>query len=227
MSPPKELIRDPTSDLARALTDHLTGELRDPRMAAELAAAMRQCSLDWTAPTVAAGDIDTIVAFTFGNRLHANGNRSPGPVNQQLADLTLQLHEATNARVFAQWEVADAIGTRMPQASLVAINPIRDDRGEPVYLSTAGVLDAIALLADPPSLGTVGVIAFADHLFRCVANARQAGFTAAAPAGLAMPDHYDALSGQPWCRDRLAYLLHDIMIRVTERRAETLARDAG
>ena len=26
-------------------------------------------------------------------------------------------------------------------------------------------------------------------------------------------------SGQAWCRDRIAYLLHDIMIRITERRA--------
>ena len=34
-----------------------------------------------------------------------------------------------------------------------------------------------------------------------------------------MPDVYDPQSGQAWCRDRLAYLLHDIMIRITERRA--------
>jgi hypothetical protein len=34
-----------------------------------------------------------------------------------------------------------------------------------------------------------------------------------------MPTAYDPQSGQPWCRSRAAYLLHDIMIRVTERRA--------
>jgi hypothetical protein len=37
-----------------------------------------------------------------------------------------------------------------------------------------------------------------------------------------MPSTYDPDSGQPWCRDRMAYLLHDIMIRATERRAEII-----
>jgi hypothetical protein len=33
-----------------------------------------------------------------------------------------------------------------------------------------------------------------------------------------MPAQYDAQSGQAWCRSRIGYLLHDIMVRITERR---------
>jgi hypothetical protein len=105
---------------------------------------------------------------------------------------------------------------------VTAINPARDARGEPVYLGTSGVLEEIARQAAPRSLGCVAVVAFADHIFRCVAAARRLGFDAHAPDGVAMPSTYDPLSGQPWCRDRLAYLLHDVMIRITERRAEVV-----
>jgi hypothetical protein len=55
-----------------------------------------------------------------------------------------------------------------------------------------------------------------------VATARRFGFDAYAPAGMAMPAVYDPMSGQPWCRSRAVYLLHDMMIRVTERRADVL-----
>jgi hypothetical protein len=51
-------------------------------------------------------------------------------------------------------------------------------------------------------------------------TSRRYRFDAYAPEGVAMPASYDPESGQPWCRSRAAYLLHDIMIRVTERRAE-------
>ena len=85
---------------------------------------------------------------------------------------------------------------------------------------TSGVVEAIVQQAgDPASLGHVGIVAFADHLYRCVATCRRLGFDAYAPDGVAMPAEYDPESGQAWCRDRIAYLLHDIMIRITERRA--------
>jgi hypothetical protein len=81
------------------------------------------------------------------------------------------------------------------------------------------VLEGIAQRTPPATLGCVGVVAFADHLPRCVATARRLGFDAFAPEGVAMPHTYDPQSGQAWCRSRLAYLLHDIMIRITERRS--------
>jgi len=205
--------------LRTELEAQLQRELDDTAVAATLTALLLEETLSWRAPVVVPDRVTTVFAFTFGNRMLANGNREPGPVNEALAGVVATLHQRTGARVFAQWEVAAALGDRVPITLVTAINPARDARGEPVYLSTSGVLEEIAHLAEPQSLGCIGVVAFADHLYRCVATARRLGFDAHAPAGIAMPDSYDSQSGQAWCRDRIAYLLHDIMIRITERRA--------
>ena len=208
--------------LETELEHHLSRELGDTAAARALAAILLEETLSWSPPVIAPEQITTILAFTFGNRMLANGNREPGPVNAMLADVAADLHQRTGARIFAQWEVAAALQGRVPAALVTAINPARDARGEPVYLSTSGVLEEIARLAAPPSLGRVGVVAFADHAWRCVASARRLGFDAHAPAGMKLPDRYDPESGQAWCRDRIAYLLHDVMLRVTERRAATV-----
>jgi hypothetical protein len=205
--------------LAVELETHLLRELGDAATARDLAAIVLEETLSWRAPVIAPERITTVFAFTFGNLMLANGNREPGPVNHAIADVAASLHQRSGAPVFAQWEVAAALAGRVPDALVTAINPGRDTRGEPVYLSTSGVLEEIARVAEPRSLGCVGVAAFADHLHRCVASARRLGFDAHAPDGIAMPDTYDKDSGQAWCRDRIAYLLHDIMIRITERRA--------
>lgn len=214
----------PQEPIKTALERHLLAELGDPALAAGMAGLVFDLTLDWTAPQIAPEQIRAIFAFTFGNRMQPNGNRSPGPVNAALADRTVELHRRTGAPVFAQWEIAEAIGPRLEPAKLVAINPGRDAWGEPVYLSTTGVLEAIARQTNAAALGPVGVIAFADHQSRCVSSARRLGFAAAAPEGIAMPRDYDPDSGQPWCRSRLAYLLHDMMVRVTEQRAALISR---
>ena len=197
------------------LAAHLVGELGDDADATrQLADLLTEDALTWRAPTIAPARIRSIFAFTFGNRMLDNGNRDPGPVNEALAEATVALHRTTGAPIFAQWEVAAAIGGRV--APVTAINPRRDERGEPVYLSTGGVVEEIARLG---AEGPVGIVAFADHLYRAVTTARRYGFDAYAPEGAAMPATYDPQSGQPWCRNRMAYLLHDIMVRVSERRA--------
>ena len=205
--------------LTAELETHLLRELGDAFTARDLAAIVLEETLSWRAPVIAQERITTVLAFTFGNRMLPNGNREPGPVNQAIADVAASLHQRTGARVVAQWEVAAMLAGRVPDIQVTAINPGRDARGEPAYLSTSGVLEEISRLAEPRSFGCVGVVAFADHLHRCVASARRLGFDAHAPHGMAMPDTYDKESGQAWCRDRVAYLLHDIMIRITERRA--------
>jgi hypothetical protein len=80
------------------------------------------------------------------------------------------------------------------------------------------VREIVRRIGKPDALGKVGIIAVADHTWRCVTTARRYGLAAALPEGYAMPAHYDPHSGQPWCRSRLAYLLHDIAIRAAERR---------
>lgn len=196
------------------LATHLTAELGDAEAARRLADHLCKDALAWRPPAIAVGQIRSIFAFTFGNRMLSNGNREPGPVNEALADIAVTLHRATGAPVFAQWEIATAAGDRI--GAITAINPRRDERAEPIYLSTGGVVEEIARLG---AAGPVGIVAFADHLYRAVTTSRRYGFDAYAPEGIAMPTAYDPQSGQPWCRGRVAYLLHDIMIRMTERRA--------
>jgi hypothetical protein len=208
--------------LAAELETQLRRELGDAATARALTAILLEETLSWRGPVVAPERMTTVLAFTFGNRMLPNGNREPGPVNEAIADVVATLQQRTQARIFAQWEVAAALAGRVPDEMITAINPTRDARGEPLYLGTGVVLEEIARLAEPQSLGCVGVVAFADHLYRCVATARRLGFDAHAPEGIAMPRAYDPESGQPWCRDRIAYLLHDIMIRITERRASVV-----
>lgn len=206
--------------LLAAIAAHLASELGEGGIADELAAVLRDDVLSWRAPEIRPEQVDTIVAFTFGNRMLATGNRLAGPVNEALADIAVRLHEVRGAAIYAQWEVAEAVGRRVPQDKLTPIFPRRDERAEPVYLNTADVVSTVVgRVNDARALGRVGVVAFSDHLFRCVTTAQRLGLDAGAPTGYVMPRDYDPQSGQPWCRSRLAYLMHDIMIRVTERRS--------
>jgi hypothetical protein len=162
----------------------LAEELGDPAAARAFAEIVFSDVLQWRPPMVAPTEIQTIVAYSFGNRIEANGNRSLGPVNASLADVVVRLHEETSAPVFAQWEVAEAIGGRIASRHLVSITPLRDARSEPVYLSTGGVAAAIVRQADDPGrLGKVAVVGFADHIKRCSDTSCRAGLDAAAPAG--------------------------------------------
>lgn len=215
MTPPSTLI-----DLIAA---HLAGELGAHLPAEAIARMLGEDILSWRLPEVPVEQIATILGFTFGNRMQPNGNREPGPVNEALAEVALHLHRATGAPIYAQWEVAASLSGRVPPDKLVPIYPDRDERAEPRYLSTAGVVaEVLRRVADPAALGNVGIVAFSDHAWRCVATARRLGLAAVMPAGCQMPDEYDPLSGQPWCRSRLAYLFHDISIRAAERRDELI-----
>lgn len=208
---------------AEALAAMLRDELGDRDDARDLAAALVEDALTWRTPEIAPERIRLIIAYTFGNRMLDNGNRRPGPVNEALAEIAVDLHRRTAAPVFAQWEVAEAIAGRIAPGRLTAINPGRDAMAEPVYLSTGGVAAAVAsLVGDPRAAGPVAVVAFRDHAKRSVDTTRRAGFDAYVAAGTALPSTYDAQSGQPWTRSRLAYLLHDIRARVSDRRDDLL-----
>jgi len=212
------------STLATLLAEHLRVQLDDRKIAAAMAQALIEIGLCWRAPTVAPESVRTIVAFTFGNRMAPSGNRTPGPVNQALADLAVRLHAATGARVWAQSEVAEAIGDRLERDALAAIYPERDAQAEPRFLSTAGVVEAVVSRGGgSAALGTVAVVATQDHAWRCVERCRSHGLDAGVPEGWALPELYDADSGQPWTRERLAYLLHDLHCRALDRRDRRVA----
>jgi len=212
-------MRLPEARLETLLAEHLAGELGDRATAEALARQLALIGLCWSAPAVPVDEVRTIVGFTFGNRMAPSGNRTPGPVNQALADLAVRLHQATGARVWAQWEVAEAIGRRLGADALEAIYPGRDANAEPGFLSTAGVVEAVASRGGgSTALGTVAVVAVRDHAWRCVELCRRRGLHAGVPEGWALPNRYDPESGQPWTRERLTYLLHDLHCRALDRR---------
>ena len=66
-------------------------------------------------------------------------------------------------------------------------------------------------------LGTVGVVAVRDHPGAASSSAGATGCTPECPKG-ALPELYDPESGQPWTRERLTYLLHDLHCRALDRR---------
>ncbi|GMU18899.1 MAG: hypothetical protein AMXMBFR12_00910 [Candidatus Babeliales bacterium] len=204
------------SNMRIALEEHLSKELDDAHIAKELATIIVENILAWKAPTIATQEINTIIAFAFGNRILPNGNRLPGPMNESLAGLVVQLHKETNAPVYAQWEIAEAIGNRIAPEKITVINPTLDAQANVIYLSTAGVASAILKhVGDPQKLGKVAVIAFHDHLYRCIQISRNAGIDAYVPEGYCMPNKYDKHSGQPWTCDRFTYLITDIKARIT------------
>lgn len=203
------------NNLQITLEKHLANELNDAPIAQELALFITKNLLTWKAPTIPTSQISSIVAYAFGNRILPNGNHLPGPMNEALADLVVQLHAETNAPIYAQWEIVEAIGNRIPQEKLVSINPTLDAQANVVYLSTAGVASAIIKhIGNTQKLGKVAVIAFNDHLHRCIQVSRSVGMDACAPEDYTMPNTYDKYSGQPWTRNRLTYLVTDIKARL-------------
>ena len=205
----------------------LTAELGDPADAAGFARFVQDDVLTWRAPTADTASFRTLLAFTFGNRMEPSGNRAPGPVNKAIAAVAAEVQRRSSAVVYAQWEVAEPLAVLLPEATVIPIHPDRDARAEPVYLGTLAVIRRVVHLGGGAAeLGTVGIVAFRDHLRRCVTTARALGLDAHAPEGIAMPDRYDPLSGQPWCRNRLAYLLHDIAVGAAERR-DAVCAEAG
>ncbi|WP_426574417.1 hypothetical protein [Aquihabitans sp. McL0605] len=161
--------------------------------------------------------VDSVVVFSFGNRVAADGTTTAGPTNEALADATAAFVADHPVPVYAQWEVAHILADR-GVAGVTSIEPKVAADGATTYLSTAGVAEqavADASAAGKP-LGTVGVVCFADHAVRCASTATQAGMHAVVPEGVHLPTAYDAQSGQAWTRDRTAYITTDLTSRALE-----------
>ncbi len=111
-----------------------------------------------------------------------------------------------------------------PPLPSIPSTPLRDAQAEPRYLSTGGVIEEILARSggDPAGLGPVAVVAVRDHAWRCASVCRRYGLEAGLPEGWPMPDFMTENSGQPWTRDRLAYLLHDLHCRALDRRDDRI-----
>ena len=217
---------------AEAVTSRLGIELGDAKVAASVVAKMDAESLAALETQVPASQvatselfryrpkrgadeqIDSVVVFSFGNRVASDGATSSGPTNEALANSTAAFVKGHPVPVYAQWEVAEILGT-LGVANVVSIKPGVGADGKEIYLSTAGVADKAVQDAGAASrpLGTVGVICFADHAVRCVLTAETAGMDAVVPKGADLPDTYDPQSGQSWTRDRATFISTDLTAR--------------
>lgn len=217
----------------------LTAELNDASTAHTLEPYLMDVGFVWDLPLTSAAGINTIVAYGFGNRPNAaSGNTSstgenqaalpdPGPINEELADTVYRIYQMKRVRIFAQWEIAHFLASKYPMtsANLYSIEPIVASDGTITYLSTAGVATAIVDIAgNPAALGTVAVVGHRDHAKRCIATSVAAGMKAFAVKEVTLPVNYDALSAQPWTRNRELYLVHDMFAQIATTTATLISQ---
>ncbi len=207
--------------LKAGIEARLVEQLGDREAAKLVTDFLMEDVLTWKAETLEVKEADSILAFAFGNGIAKNGNQTPGKMNEQLADLVVKLYKKIKKPVYAQWEIAQAIGKRIPEKDLFPIYPTVDEGGNLIYLNTTGVaLDAVEQAGGFDRMGNTLVVAFYEHNIRAVRTAREAGLKAYAPAGYEMPSDYDERSGQPWTRDRNTFILYEIRTRANSKRAE-------
>ena len=206
--------------LKNIIKDRLYQQTEDIEVSNELADFIVKDILTWKTDTVELSKANSILAFAFGNIYAKNGNQILGKMNKQLADMVVKIYNQKQLPVYAQWEIAEAIGDRIPKKDIHSIYPIVDDSGLE-YLDTAGVAkDALRQAGGIDNISTAIVIAFKEHELRAVRTARELGIDAYAPKGIKLPDDYDKYSGQPWTRDKLTFMLYEIRTRANLYREE-------
>lgn len=222
------------SQLNAQVAAKLTAQLGDPSIVAAIQPALMDVGFTWDLPTIPAAQIDTIIAYGFGNRPNAasgttsstGGNQAalpdPGPVNEALADAVYRIYRLKPVKVFAQWEIARFLVSKYQMGSnvLTSIEPIVANDGSIVYLSTDGVAAAVvALEGSAAAMGRVAVVGHRDHAKRCILTSQMRGMNAFAVAEVPLPAMYDPLSGQAWTRDRKLYLVHDMYAQMLTKAA--------
>ncbi|MGA9918180.1 MAG: hypothetical protein WA766_10350 [Candidatus Acidiferrales bacterium] len=227
------------AELSAQMIGKLTSELNDASTANVIQPYLLDVGFTWDLPQVPVAEINSIVAYSFGNRPNAaSGNTSstggnqaafpdPGPINEELADAVHQIYQLKPVKVFAQWEIASFLVSKyqMNSTNLYAVEPIIASDGTITYLSTAGVASAIvAVEGTAAAMGTVAVVGHRDHAKRCIQTSLAVGMNAFAVQGVTLPVNYDPLSGQPWTRNRELYLVHDMYAQIAGKAATLTAQ---
>lgn len=206
------------AELKNAIELRLTAQLGNKDVAADIAEFLMDEILTWKGEELPVDEADSILAYAFGNRLIPNGNQVPGPVNEALADTVVDIYKQTGKPVYAQWEIAQSIGDRIPDKHLTSINPKIAVDGTISYLSTDGVAAAAVALSGG-NMGKTVVVGFYEHSLRTINTSKSAGIDAYAPKNIELPHDYDPQSGQAWTRDAQTFVMHEIGNRsINERR---------
>ncbi|MBN3819136.1 Tat pathway signal protein [Paraburkholderia sp. Se-20369] len=216
-------------ELQRQMAGKLTTELNDAPVAADETGYLLGTFFAWTPPTVDAGQINTIVAYSFGNRAAASGSAPvPGPVNEAIADAVFQLRQKVAVPIFAQQEVASVLASKYGLSAGVTSIPL------PVAAASAGnvvptpdgVAAAIVKQAGgAATLGKVGVVTHRDQASIAVQMSNAVGMQAAVPAGSSLPAAYDASAQQPVLRKRDLYLLGNMSAQLGMLRLALINRE--
>lgn len=206
------------ADLDALLAQVLQPELEDDETVNLMIEWIRQVALTWHPETEPLKFADYIIAFAFGNRPPKDGGdpattlAEPGPVNEALADVIAAMLQSRRVPVYAQWEIARVLEVKHHINNVISIEPVINEDGTIVYLSTDDVAKRVAELRSkvPGGPGRASVVGFRDHHKRCVLTCRANALVAHAPGGVAMPKDYDPESGQVWTRSRPVYLTVDM-----------------
>ncbi len=218
----------PASDaeLQRQMLGKLTHELNDRTAAADETGYLLDTFFSWTPPAVDAAGIGTIVAFSFGARAASGTTPVPGPVNEAIADAVFQLRQKVSVPIFAQQEVASALASKYGlTAGVTSIATPAPVAGSPIP-TPDGVAAAIVRQAgSAAALGKVGVVTHRDQASIAVRVSNAAGMQAAVPAGLSLPDAYDASAQQPAMRRRDLYLMSNAGMQLAMLRLDLINRE--
>ncbi|CAH0536553.1 hypothetical protein [Vibrio marisflavi] len=209
------------TQLEQGLVEKLTVQLEDKPAAEYAAKFILNQLLTWKGKELSVNQADSILAYSFGNRVLPNGNQTPGPMNQELANTVVEIYKQTGKPVYAQWEIATAIGKRIPSDKLFYINPVVNSDGSVTYLSTIGVAEEAVKLSGG-DLGKTIVVAFYEHSLRAIDTSKEFGIEAYAPKEIELPHHYDAQSGQAWTRDKNTFIMHEISNRSANERTKLI-----
>ena len=154
-----------------------------------------------------------IFAFAFGQ----GPSGTPGRTNQALAAELLAVRETHPLRLFAQWEIVDAL----PDLDTAVAYTATPQKG---YLSTRGVIEQFRA-AWEMQFGEVMdtaviLIAHPDHQIRCRDLLQEAGFDPLIPVSSFPWEQfgcdafgYDPASVQPWTRSRAAFVAYELSVR--------------
>ncbi len=202
--------------LLKDISSYLQQQNYDSEISNKLAKAIIKDTLYWSPQRKDVKNADYIIGFSFGNRIDKAGNRHPGPMNEQIADLIVKLYKQNPLHVYAQWEIAQCIGDRIPKDKVTAIFPKISKTGDVIYLSTIDVAEEIIkdIGRGKVDSKTFIVAAFREHAPRCIMVCQKYGLkNSFIPHNFELPDKYDPESGQPWTRDKFKYMIYDMACR--------------
>ncbi|MGF6632897.1 hypothetical protein [Paraburkholderia sp. MM6662-R1] len=221
------------TELKRQMLGKLDVELNDSTVAATETPYLTDIFFSWDLPTVAATQINTIIAYSFGDRPAAAGSSQsqlpqPGPINEAIADAVYQLYQSKPVMVYAQWEVASVLTSKyqMNSTNLQSVKPPTvASNGTISYPALDDVAAAvIALSGTASALGTVAVVTHRDQAKRAIQTSRARSMNAYAALGLTLPVNYDSQASQPANRRRDLYLLSDMANQFATLRANLIAQ---